>query len=333
MIVGGPPVVEEPDGDSSGGQATRRRLRATQDIAKRLLAGRVVRWGFAAVAAGLGAFAVAEQWAGIRKALAAIGMPTATGAMIAVLAGLFATMRVWQILLAGLGSLVPARVAARILFLGQLGKYLPGSLWPILAQMELGRAYQVPRNRSASASVLTMLVSLLTGLLTALVTLPFIAGATPYLWTFLAAPPLIACLHPRVLNPLMRRLLRLARQPAPPQPLTGRTLAHALAWSFAAWVCNGVQLWLIAIRLGAPAGTGMLLAVGGYAFAWCAGFLVVFAPAGVGVREVFLVATLSPTLGVGGATAAALVSRALTTVGDLLSAAVAWLTARSAARR
>ena len=48
-----------------------------------------------------------------------------------------------------------------------------------------------------------------------------------------------------------------------------------------------------------------------------------FAPAGAGVREVLLTALLSPVLGVGAATAVALVSRALTTVGDLLAAGLA----------
>ena len=48
-----------------------------------------------------------------------------------------------------------------------------------------------------------------------------------------------------------------------------------------------------------------------------------FAPAGAGVREVLLVALLSPVLGVGAATAVALVSRVLTTVGDLLAAGLA----------
>ena len=48
-----------------------------------------------------------------------------------------------------------------------------------------------------------------------------------------------------------------------------------------------------------------------------------FAPAGAGVREVVLVALLSPVLGVGAATAVALVSRVLTTAGDLLAAGLA----------
>jgi glycosyltransferase 2 family protein len=291
-------------------------------VTKRLFGSRLVRWGFVAVAVGLGGYAVAGQWTGIRRALAQIGPLPVAGSMLAVLLGLLATMCAWRRLLAGLGSPLPTPPAARILFLGQLGKYLPGSVWPILAQMELGRAHRIPRHHSASASVLTMLLSLLTGLITALVMLPF-TGASSYLWAFAAAPVLLACLHPRVLNPLMGRLLRLARQPPLDQPLSGRTLAVALGWSFAAWVCNGVQIWLLAVRLGAPADSSLLLATGGYAFAWSVGFLVVFAPAGVGVREVLLVATLSPAVGTGAATAVALVSRALTTAGDLVTAAVA----------
>jgi uncharacterized membrane protein YbhN (UPF0104 family) len=189
--------------------------------------------------------------------------------------------------------------------------------------MELGSAHRVPRHHSASASVLTMLVSVLTGLLTALVTLPFVAGSAPYLWAFLAAPALLACLHPKVLNYVLGRLFRLTRRPPLEQPLTARAIATSLAWSFGSWIFYGLQIWLLATRLGAPRGTGALLAIGGFALAWSAGFLAVFAPAGAGVREVVLVALLSPVLGVGAATAVALVSRVLTTAGDLLAAGLA----------
>lgn len=282
-----------------------------------------MRWAFVALAVGLGAWAVARQWPRVRTALAGLGPLPIAGAMLAVLVAMVASMQVYRALLAALGSPLPARAAARIVFVGQLGKYLPGSVWPVLAQMELGTAHQVPRHRSATASVLTMLVSLLAGLLAALVTLPFAAGATPYRWAFLAAPVLLAVLHPRLLNPLLALLLRLARRPALERPLTGRAVLTALGWGLASWTLYGVQVWLLVTRLGAPDGRGALLAVGGFAFAWCVGFLVVFAPAGAGVREVLLVALFGPVVGVGGATALALVSRILMTVGDLLTAGLA----------
>jgi hypothetical protein len=293
---------------------------------RRALGGRAVRYGFVVLAVGLGTYAVVRQWSEVRAALVAIGVLPVLGALLAILGGLAASMQVWRVLLTSLGSPLPVRAAAKVVFVGQLGKYLPGSIWPVLAQMELGTVYQVPRRRSATASVLTMLVSLLGGLLAALVTLPFMAGAaTAYRWAFLAAPVLLACVHPKVLNPVLDRLLRLAGRPALEQPLTGRAVLTALGWALFSWLLYGVQIWVLATRLGAPDGRTILLAIGGFAFAWSVGFLVVFAPAGAGVRDVLLIALLGPVVGVGGATAIALVSRILMTVGDLTTAAVsAW---------
>jgi uncharacterized membrane protein YbhN (UPF0104 family) len=293
-------------------------------VGRRVFGGREVRWLFVAAAVGLGVWAVVRQWHDVSTALADMGVLAVLGAMVAILAAMVAAMLVWRVLLGALGSPLPVRVAARILFVGQLGKYLPGSVWPVLAQMELGTAYEVPRRRSAAASILTMLVSLLGSLLTALVTLPFMGGAASgYRWAFLAVPVLLACLHPKVLNPLLNRLLTLAKRPPLEQPLTGRAVAGALGWAVLSWVLFGTQIWLLAIRLGAPEGRTLLLAVGGFAFAWSVGFLVVFAPAGAGIRDVLVIAVLSAVLGAGGATAVALVSRILMTIGDFATAGVA----------
>ncbi len=325
------PAGEPAAPPAAGGSPTGRRS-TVWGGARRLMTSRVVRWGFVAVTVGLGGYAVAREWTSVRAALGSLGILPVAAALLSVLAGLFALMMAWRRLLAALGSPLPVRAAARIMFIGQLGKYLPGSVWPVLAQMELGHTYHVPRHRSASASVLIMLLSLLTGLLTALVALPFVAGSTPYLWAFLAAPVLLVLLHPRVLNRALDRLLRLARQPALETPLTGRAMVASLAWAFASWILFGLQIWLLATRLGAPEGKTALLAVGGFAFAWSVGFLVVFAPAGAGVREVLLVAALGPVLGAGAATAVALVSRVLMTAGDLLTAGSAAAVSRRSTR-
>jgi glycosyltransferase 2 family protein len=282
-----------------------------------------VRWGFAAACVGICGYSVARQWNEIRSALAGIGVLAVAGALLSVLLALLAAMQVWRLMLAALGSALPAPHAARVVFVGQLAKYAPGSVWPVLAQMELGSAYRVPRHRSATASLLTPLISVLCGLLAALVTLPFVAGARSYWWVLLAVPFLLACLHPKVLNSVLGLLSRLTRRPPPEEPLTVRTVATCLAWSAGSWVCYGLQIWLLSVRLGAPRADGLLLAIGSFSLAWCAGFVAVFVPAGAGIREVVLVALLAPAIGVGAATAVALVSRALTTVSDLLTAGAA----------
>src|SRR5215471_3029180 len=267
---------------------------------RRCVASRAFRWGFVAVAVALGGYAMAAQWGQVSRSIDRVRLLTVALALVSMLLGLLMSMQAWRTLLAGLGSPLSVPGVARVVFLGQLGKYLPGLVWPVLAQMELGKTYRVLRHRSASASVIFMLLALLTGLLTALVMLPF-TRTSSYLWVLAVTPVLLACLHPRVLNKLMSWLLRLARQPPLEHPLRGRTLAVSLSWWFAAWICFGVQIWLLTIRLGAPVGSSLLLAIGAYAFAWSVGFIVVFVPAGIGLRDVLLVTTLSPVVGVGGA--------------------------------
>jgi hypothetical protein len=72
-------------------------------------------------------------------------------ALLTVLAGLFTSFLGWRAVLADYGGRLPLAGGLRVFFLSQLGKYLPGSIWPAVAQMELGREYKVPRRVSAAA--------------------------------------------------------------------------------------------------------------------------------------------------------------------------------------
>ena len=294
-----------------------------QDLAKRVLGSRLLKWGVVVAAVGVGAYEISKEWQKVHQALGQIGALASVEALLALLVMQFATLRVWQVLLAGLGSPLRAPVAGRILFIGQLGKYIPGSVWPILAQMELGARAKVPRPRSASASILTMLLSLLTGLLVAAVTLPFAQHNQQYLWVFLVVPVVAVCLHPRVLNPLLNKLFKVSKRAVLETPVSGRVILEVLAWQLMAWVFQGLQIWILAERFHAPAGKTALVALGGWAFAWCAGFVAVFAPAGAGIRDVLLFAALKPVIGGPPATAVVLVSRGINTINDLLVAGVA----------
>jgi uncharacterized membrane protein YbhN (UPF0104 family) len=216
-----------------------------------------------------------------------------------------------------------------VFFLAQLGKYVPGSIWPFVAQVELGREHGVPRRRSATTSLLVVAVSVVCGLFVSAVTLPFVSGraADRYAWVLAAAPVLAVILHPRILNPTLSWLLRLIRRPPLEHPLTWRGIFGAAGWALAGWIGYGVQIWLLVRALGAT-GSALLTSLGGYPLAWTVGFLVVFAPAGLGAREVALAAALGPILEPGQVVLVVVVSRLLTTAGDLLWAGVGFVLGR-----
>ena len=307
-------------------------------ITLHVLESRLFKLVFVLAMVALGIYAVVDQWTDFKSGLDRLGVVAAIEALVCVLIGLYPTMQVWRGLLAAEGSKLPLRGALRIYFIGQLGKYVPGSVWPVLAQMELGRTYKVPRQRSATAAMLAMMVGLTSGLLATLVGLPFLSGgsAQKYWWAFLFIPVMLVCLHPRVLNPVIAFGLKLMRKPVPETALTGRVIATAVLVNMASYLFNGLQIWVMADRLGAHGGHTVLAAIGAYAFAWCVGFLIVLAPAGAGPRDLILIAELSPMLGGGAhgtaaATAIALVSRLVTILGDLAGAGVAALLTRGTA--
>ena len=294
-------------------------------MVKKVLGSPVVRIGFVVLAVGLGVWAVYVQHDAVATGLRRVGPLTVLVALLTIIAGLVASLQTWRSLLASLGSPLPLTVAGRIFFIGQLGKYLPGSVWPVLMQTELAKAENVPRVRTATAAILAMGITLAAGLLAVIATLPLLtSGETAgYRWIVLAAPVLLIGLLPRIINPALGWLLRLAKRPPLEHPLTGRAVLVALVWALISWVLLCAHVWLLAVRLGAPPGRAALLAIGGFAFAWTAGFLVVFAPAGAGVREVILVATLTTVLDAGEATVIALVSRVLMSLADLIVAGLA----------
>jgi hypothetical protein len=325
-----------PDQAATGASAPSRR--GILSTVLRAIESRLFKLGFVVAMVALGVYAVVSQWSDFKSGLDRLGAMAAFEALLCVIGALLLTMLAWRSLLSAAGSKVPLRAAVRIFFIGQLGKYVPGSVWSVLTQMELGRVYKVPRQRSATAAMLAMLIALTAGLLATVVGLPFMAGdsARHYWWVFLFIPVMLVFLHPRVLNPVIARGLRLMRKPAPEQPLTGRAVAEAIAVNIGVWFCYGLQIWVMTARFGHHGGGALMTGIGAFALSWCVGFLIVLAPAGAGVREVILIAALTPLLGGNDAgaiaTAIALVSRLVTILADLILAGAAALLSRGTRR-
>jgi len=302
-------------------------MTAVMTIGRRGLAAmqsRVARVLFAAVAVGLAVWAVASRWDQVVDALGRMQGRWLVAAAVATVGNLVLTGMAWRAVLADLGSRLPFGPAARIFFVGQIGKYVPGSLWPVVVQAELGRDHGVPRRRSAAATIMLLLLSAFSALVVVMAGLPFAPGVADsgFEWTLVLVLPLLVVLHPRVLGRLFDRALRLVGRPPLGEWTTLRGTAVALAWALGSWVCAGSQVYCLAAAMGAPRSWRTLaLAVGGYALAWVVGLLVVVAPAGAGAREVALAALLSPVLDPGAIVVVVLLSRLLFTVADLSLAA------------
>lgn len=234
---------------------------------------------------------------------------------------------VWTRMLVTRGHHAPPRSAMAWYFAGQLGKYVPGGIWPIVGRAELAVRGGVPRPDAYAATGLSMVTTYLAAALAICVgslvswTYPLVGilGLAGFLVGFLAFS-----------NPtLRRRVLAILNRVSPrataltePRRLLVLTLTH-----LPAWILMSLSTSVTASAFGADIGIAHMLFI--TSVSWLAGFVVVGVPGGIGVRESVFTALAGTALTPGVAVSLALASRVVFIAVDLVGALVANIIART----
>ncbi|MEW2500147.1 lysylphosphatidylglycerol synthase transmembrane domain-containing protein [Amycolatopsis sp. CA-161197] len=294
----------------------------------------VVRWLAIVLVVVFAAKALTDNWTEFWHTLSDVAWQSSVLSLVALVLAIMVSTWGWQVLVDDLGKPVGYIRGAQICLVGSLGKYVPGSVWAYLLQMELGRKAGLARARIFTGSLIQLGVGVVSALVVSLLAAPAVFSNSPRaMWLFVLIPVGLALLHPRVLTWGTSLVLRVLRRPPLERPLTWGVVLKTFGASTLAWVLQGVHLWLLANSVGAPGFNGLVLCVGAMAVAMTVGTFAFILPSGIGVREVAQVAVLTASgLTVGQATAFAVASRVMFTVADLLTAGgtagAAWLSSR-----
>ncbi|SBT37649.1 lysylphosphatidylglycerol synthase transmembrane domain-containing protein [Micromonospora auratinigra] len=295
----------------------------------------------AAIAAGM-VWSVVHQWPQVRSTWLGLAWQSVVLSVLAALLGMVANTMAWRAAVDDLEHKLPVTAALRICLVGQLGKYIPGSVWAYVLQIELGKRAGLPRARAFLATLVTVGLGVTTALGLGLLALPSLreaaAGADETyadsvrvaLWIVAVLFPIaLICAIPRVLTALVQVALKLLRRPPLEHRLTWSGVLRVMGWSAVGYGLFGVHLWLLANAQAAPGVGGLLRCVGSFAIAMTVGMFAFLSPSGLGVREAVLVAALAPFLvdngGIGAAMGIALASRLIFTIADVLAAGLAAL--------
>jgi uncharacterized membrane protein YbhN (UPF0104 family) len=286
-----------------------------------LVRSRWFRYGFlllTLVLAGLALWLDGEEFLqGVRR----LGPASLVLAFVCSVGNIVLSAAAWRSVLADLGTRLSARATGHVFLVGQLGKYLPGSLWHVVAQVELAADHGVSRRRSASATVVHVVIVFTMALLLGMAGFALVPDLLPggYAWLSVGIVPLLVLLWPPVLNRLLDRVLALARRPALEHTISHAGAWRTTAWAFASWVAIGTQTLVLVSRVGdIPVSPRLVaLCVTAFAIAWCVGFVTFISPAGAGAREAALVLMLSGVMSPGRALLVAVVSRVLMSSADL----------------
>ena len=278
-----------------------------------------LRVGLLAIVLAFCGYGLYVEWPQVAPGLDRLHAYSVILSLAAAMAGGACMMLAWREVLADLGSPLPVTAAAKISFVSQLGKYVPGVVWAFAAQVELGREAGVPRRRSLTAVAVSLAITIGAGLAVAAAATPIASPGLVqrYWWALAAVPVIVIGLCPPVFGRMMDGLLSLARREPLERRLTWPNLARAVAWTLLGWALLGLQVWLLLADMVTGGPRLYLLATGGYALAFSVSTLLIVFPSGIGAREVVLVAALATVLSPGNAVAVALVVRVVTTASDL----------------
>jgi uncharacterized membrane protein YbhN (UPF0104 family) len=224
---------------------------------------------------------------------------------------------------------------ARIWFLSNLARYVPGNLWSYVGAVELARREGVARRVTLSVMALTQLlwvgVALLAGLPVLLAERarlgrPALLGAV----VVVVAAGLAALFRRQLLALARRRLRGLDLADLTPSAATVALLVVGYA---VYWAVTGLAFATLVASMYPLDVSDVPLVVAAYAAAYAVGFLALLTPAGLGIREGVLVVALAPVLPAGPALVVALVSRLWMMLVEAAGAAIAHLVARRRASR
>jgi len=232
-----------------------------------------------------------------------------SAATILLLAGFLLSARLWGKMVGELGARDPGSIGScRVFLTANLGRYLPGKVWQFAGLAVLSRRTGIPATAATTAGVLGQVFALTAaGVLAIPVLSRTWVGLTGSL--ILPGAAVLALLLfigvPGLLRGVLAVVFRLARLPSVHLPPID-------SWFGPRWIALHLLPWTLY-------GGAFLFFVRGLGFvgsfwefappfaaAYLLGYLALFAPAGLGVREGFLIALLPASAGSGGVAIAVL---------------------------
>ena len=233
---------------------------------------------------------------------------------------------IWVTMIVARSHNVRHRNAMAWYFTGQLGKYVPGGIWPIVGRAELAVRNGIPRLDAYASTGL----SLVTTYAAAVVTISIGAAATTghRLIAVLIAVSLVLAFAAFSQPSLRAAIIRVATRVSPsassltdPKRLARLTVVH-----IPAWILMSLSTSVTATAFGAKISIADMLFI--TTTSWLAGFVVVGVPGGIGVREAVFTSLAGGIIGTPMAVSLALMSRVVFIAVDLTGALVSSVISR-----
>ncbi|MDP3025386.1 MAG: lysylphosphatidylglycerol synthase transmembrane domain-containing protein [candidate division Zixibacteria bacterium] len=241
-------------------------------------------------------------------------------------------IKVWLSLLKKVGSDLSFWKMFKIWFISNIGKYLPGKVWTVVGMIYLLEKEGVPKRNGLTTSIIGQALSVLSAFILSFTLLGFtlyekIFSKNPgifFLTILFSIAVLIIVAYPKLLQISINLGLSLAKKERINLELRSRDLLLYLAYYIFSWFLFGLAFMVFIQSITQVNWNLYFSLTGAFAFSLTIGFLAVFVPGGLGVREGILVLLLSLYFPLPVATLISIFSRLYISIVELGGFLVSW---------
>lgn len=227
-------------------------------------------------------------------------------------------------LLHSLGVRTGIHTTLRIIFVALLGKYVPGKIWILTMRSTLFAQKGIPIRNVLTAAGLEHFYIIVTAIVVFLLTTRVVENSFILFQRFTAILIILFLIlvPQRILKLVNKILILIKRSPLDRSLLYTRSLFFSIMFIIT-WFILGLGIWILARGISIDISLAELPAVSGYyAVSVVAGFLALFAPAGMGVREGAFALAMSRYMCPAEAVFFALAARLMTSLAELVALAI-----------
>lgn len=258
-----------------------------------------------------------DDWAQVSELVAHASPGWLGVALVCAIVGMTVIAFTWADAMAVMGGHMSRGRSIAWYYVGEIAKYLPGSIWAAVGRGEIARRRGIPAQQAYPSVFLSLFALYLAAALAATVLLPFdlahSADAGPALLLLAGVPIGLAALHPKVLGTVIEFAERVTKRTIPVVVPSWRDSILLVARYVPAWIGIALATWSVAVAL--PGVDAPLLRIClATVLSWTAGF-VTPTPGGAGVREAVFIAVSG--LGSGPAVAVAVTARIIFVLVDV----------------
>jgi uncharacterized membrane protein YbhN (UPF0104 family) len=240
----------------------------------------------------------------------------------------------WVKIVSAFGHQLSQKSGFRILNLSNLGRYIPGKIWQVFGMLYYAKQKNIPEEQAAASFVMYELFTIPASLLVWVIAVQFEPALLIDLFKIMGPGSaytagilgLLGCavlvLYPQPFLNLANYLLRKLGRPTATFTMDKSVALQAFVAYVLGWVLFGLAFWLFLKSVLGDSAPSVILSVGLYNIAYQIGYLAIFAPSGLGPRELIMGALLQPLVGPIGP-ALAVVARLWSIVIDVSAALMA----------